>query len=275
MVEAMAMSVRQPAVAGLFYPGGAAGLRRTVKSLLDEARLHHQPPERAPKALIVPHAGYVYSGPTAARGYLMVEPWRDRFARVVLLGPAHHVGFAGLALSGASAFATPLGEVPLDAAGRDLLTGLPGVVTSAAAHAPEHSLEVQVPFLQLVLDQFELVPLVVGDASPEQVAGVLEACWGGPETLLVISSDLSHYLPYADAVEVDARTVSRILALEWPLPRRSACGGRAIDGLLLAARRHGLEPTLVDARNSGDTAGDHSRVVGYASFTFTEAGDGH
>ena len=269
------MSVRQPAVAGLFYPGGAAGLRRKVESLLDEARRLQQLPGRPPKALVVPHAGYVYSGPTAALGYLRAEPWRGRFTRVVLLGPAHHVGFAGLALPGATAFATPLGEVPLDPAAPDLLGGLPGVLTSAAAHAPEHSLEVQLPFLQLVLEGFQLVPLVVGDATPEQVAGVLEACWGGPETLLVISSDLSHYLAYADAVEVDQRTVRRILALEWPLPRRSACGGRAIDGLLLAAQRHGLEPTLVDARNSGDTAGDHSRVVGYASFAFTEAGDDH
>jgi AmmeMemoRadiSam system protein B len=272
------MSTRQPAVAGLFYPGDAGALRRTARELLaDAGRASPGPPPDSPAltALIVPHAGYVYSGPTAALGYRLLEPLRSSLTRVVLLGPAHYVGFAGLALSGASGFRTPLGTVPLDPAAPDLLGSHPGVITSAAAHEPEHSLEVQLPFLQLLLDDFELVPVVVGDATPEQVAGVLEACWGGPETLLLISSDLSHYLPWADANTVDAGTVARILALEWPLPRRSACGGRAIDGLLLAAGRKGLEPSLVDARNSGDTAGDHSRVVGYASFAFREASDEH
>lgn len=262
-------TVRQPAVAGRFYPGRAHELQASVDGLLADARTQVTPSPECPKALIVPHAGYVYSGPTGARGYALLEPFASSIRRVVLLGPAHHVWFTGLALPDDDAFATPLGEVSIERTVADRLSALPGVIHSDAAHAPEHSLEVQLPFLQRVLDEFTLVPLVVGDAGAELVASVLEESWGGPETLLLISSDLSHYLSYDQARSTDADTIARVLALAWPLPDRSACGARGINGLLLAARDHNLVPTLVDARNSGDTAGDSSRVVGYASVSFS------
>lgn len=261
--------VRQPAVAGRFYPGRAPELEHTLDDLLDGARSHTSPPAAAPKALIVPHAGYIYSGPTAARGYALLEPFRGTIERVVLLGPAHYVAFTGLALPDADAFATPLGEVRLDAKAAALADALPQVIGYGEAHAPEHSLEVQLPFIQRVLGDVEVLPLVVGDATPEQVAEVLEACWGGPETVVLISSDLSHYLAYDVARERDAATVQHILDCDWPLADRSACGARGINGLLVAAPAHGLRPRLVDCRNSGDTAGDRARVVGYASVSFT------
>jgi AmmeMemoRadiSam system protein B len=260
--------VRQPAVAGRFYPGRVGDLVKTVDKLLDGACRDSVRPLVPPKALIVPHAGYVYSGPTAALGYALLFAVQTRITRVIVLGPAHYIAFPGLALPDAAAFATPLGEVPVDRGVAGLLSALPQVHTSARVHAPEHSLEVQLPFLQRVLDRFALVPLVVGDATPQEVAGVLDAVWGGPETLLLISSDLSHYLPYADAEAMDADTVRRILALEWPLPDGSACGARGINGLLVAASARGLRPVLVDRRNSGDTAGDRARVVGYTSVAF-------
>ena len=262
-------TIRQPAVAGRFYPGRAHELRASVDGLLDSARAATGSILERPKALIVPHAGYIYSGPTAARGYVLLEPFAASISTVVLVGPAHHVGFRGLALSDADAFATPLGEVPVDRTATPGLCTLPAVIHSDAAHAPEHSLEVQLPFLQTGLADFAVVPLLVGDADPESVASALEEAWGGPETLLLISSDLSHYLPYDQARVTDADTIRRILALAWPLPDGSACGARGINGMLLAARDHDLTPTLIDARNSGDTAGDRARVVGYASVSFT------
>jgi len=265
------MSVRQPAVAGSFYPGAAVELGRSVDILLHRAEGAEFPSVMPPKALIVPHAGYIYSGPTAAIGYATLEPIRSVITRVVLLGPAHYVGFRGLALSSADAFATPLGRVPIDHEAQTHLRHLPQVVTSDEAHAPEHSLEVQLPFLQRVLDDFTLVPIVVGDAPPTQVAAVLEACWGGPETLLLISSDLSHYLSHDTANALDAATIDTILTLDWPLPDRSACGARPINGLMVAAGTHNLRPTLLDHRTSGDTAGDRNRVVGYASIAFADA----
>lgn len=260
--------VRQPAVAGRFYPGRAPELKRTVDVLLDDARRDSTAAGPPPKALIVPHAGYIYSGPTAALGYVRLEPSRETIQRVVLLGPAHYVAFTGLALPEADAFATPLGEVRLDPRAAELTESLPQVIRYDQAHAPEHSLEVQLPFIQRVLGDVEVLPLVVGDAAPEQVAEVLEACWGGPETLVLISSDLSHYLAYDVARERDAVTVRHILDCDWPVGDRSACGSRGINGLLVAAPRHGLRPELVDYRNSGDTAGDRARVVGYASVSF-------
>ena len=225
-----------------------------------------------PKALIVPHAGYVYSGSTAALGYACLDPARSLITRVVLLGPAHRVPVRGLALSGADAFATPLGLVRLDHPTEAALAALPQVAIDPEAHAWEHSLEVQLPFLQEVLDDFSVVPLVVGDAEPGDVAGVIEAAWGGPETLILISSDLSHYLPYARAQAIDRHTVRRILDLDGPLEDGLACGGRPVNGLLVAARRHGFRPHLLGMCNSGDTAGDRSRVVGYAAISFAEAG---
>jgi len=264
-------TVRQPAVAGAFYPGQAAALASTVASLLAAARAElprgHAP--LPPKALVVPHAGYVYSGLMAARGYAQLAAARETVRRVLLLGPAHRVPVRGLALPGCAAFATPLGEVEIDQDAVELLRDLPQVCVNPAAHALEHALEVQLPFLQTVLADFKLLPLVVGAAEPTQVAEVLERLWGGPETLIVISSDLSHYLPYRTAQAIDGATVERILALQGPLTHEQACGATPIDGLLLAARRHALQPQLLGLCNSGDTAGDRQRVVGYTAIAFT------
>ena len=186
----------------------------------------------------------------------------------MILGPTHRVAVRGLALPSARAFATPLGDVEVDREAVAALAGLRQVVVSDSAHALEHSLEVQLPFLQSVLDDFRIVPLAVGDASPAEVAEVLDRLWGGPETLVVVSSDLSHFHGYAQAREIDRASAERILALDGPLDHEEACGATPINGLLLCARRRGLAPELIDLRNSGDTAGDRSRVVGYASFAF-------
>jgi len=263
-------AVRQPAVAGAFYPQQGAALARTVSDLLKNARAQVDSTMPAPKAMIVPHAGYVYSGPMAALAYARLATVRSTIKRVVLLGPVHRVPVRGLALPGASAFATPLGEIKVDLDAVALLASLPQVVVSPAAHALEHSLEVQLPFLQSVLDGFTLVPLAVGDATAPEVAQVLEALWGGTETLIVISSDLSHFLTYAQACSTDQQAVEQILALQGPLTHHQACGGTPINGLLLAARQHQLQPQLLGLCNSGDTAGDKQRVVGYAAITFTE-----
>ena len=261
--------IRPPAVAGSFYPGDARALGAEVRALLAAAPAATGNVETL-KALVVPHAGYVYSGPTAAAGYALLAPIRDRIRRVVLLGPTHRVAIRGLALPGVDAFETPLGTITVDAPAVASLADLPQVVTSAAAHAQEHSLEVHLPFLQTVLGEFTLVPLAVGHASPDDVATVLDRLWGGPETLIVVSSDLSHYLPYATAVRTDRGTVGDILRLDPHVEHDHACGATPINGLLALARRHPLRPELVDLRNSGDTAGDRSRVVGYAAIAFHE-----
>jgi AmmeMemoRadiSam system protein B len=266
----MNSSVREPAVADAFYPGQAKALASTVASLLAAARARTDGKAGAPKALIVPHAGYVYSGTTAALAYAQLSALRGSIRRVILLGPVHRVPIRGLALPGAAAFATPLGEIEVDQEAIAALAALPQVVLSSAAHALEHSLEVQLPFLQSVLDDFKLLPLAVGDATPAEVAQVLEALWGGPETLIVISSDLSHFLPYRAAQNIDEETVQNILKLQGPLTHEQACGGTPINGLLLAARHHHLKPRLLELCNSGDTAGDKQRVVGYTSIAFTE-----
>lgn len=265
-------ATRPAAVAGVFYPADAHTLRDTVRALMVAAPAV---PARstAPKALIAPHAGYVYSGPVAAHAYAQVAARAGRVRRVVLLGPAHRVALRGLALPGATRFETPLGEVDIDAAAVAVLHGLPQVAHSARAHAAEHSLEVHLPFLQSTLGAFTLVPLVVGDATAAQVAEVLDRLWGGEETLIVVSSDLSHYLPYAAAQQRDRATVDAMLRLDHSLEPAQACGAIAANGLLLAARRRGLTPALLDLRNSGDTAGDRSRVVGYASLAFYEGAD--
>lgn len=264
-------TIRPAAVAGLFYPDNPIELKRTVADLLAQAGTGTARP--APKALIVPHAGYIYSGAVAASAFSALADLRGRIRRVVLLGPTHRVPVRGLALPEAERFATPLGEVPLDCAGMQALAGLPQVVRSAAAHQMEHSLEVQLPFLQQVLGDFQLLPLAVGDASAAEVAEVLEQVWGGDETLIVISSDLSHFLPDALARQVDGETVKAILALNPHLNHEQACGATPVNGLLLAAQRHGLHPLALDVRNSSDTAGDPERVVGYAAFAFQPAAD--
>lgn len=260
---------RAAAVAGLFYAGRAAELARDIDALLMQAVTGTSPPGN-PKALIVPHAGYIYSGPVAASAYALLRPLREQIRRVLLLGPVHRVPVRGLALPGVQAFTTPLGSVPIDRQATERLLALPQVTTSRAAHAQEHSLEVQLPFLQHVLADFAIVPLAVGDATPDEVADVLELLWGGPETLIVVSSDLSHYLPYEQARQIDGRTCETIRRLELLASHEQACGATPVNGLLRAARRHGLAPHLLDLRNSGDTAGDRARVVGYAAFAFSE-----
>ena len=258
-------AVRAPAVAGAFYPSSATELARDVDALLDAAARIDGP---APKAMIVPHAGYVYSGPVAATAYRTLRAARGLIRRVVLLGPAHRVAVRGLALPAARAFATPLGEIPLDQELAERLRGLPQVCEHARCHAPEHSLEVQLPFLQRVLGEFTLLPLVVGEATPAAVAEVLRRVWGGPETLVVISSDLSHYLPQGLARRVDRATVDQVLAGEPTLTHEQACGATPVNGLIEALRGTDLTPSLVDLRTSGDTAGDGARVVGYAAILY-------
>ena len=263
--------VRRPAVAGMFYPDDPEELRETVEALLADAS---DPADTArdgspPKALVAPHAGYVYSGPVAATAYARLGRARETVRRVVLLGGSHHVAFRGLAASRAEFFETPLGRIAVDTRALAELADLPQVQVLDAAHAREHSLEVHLPFLQVALRDFQLVPLVVGDATAAEVAQVLERLWGGPETLIVVSSDLSHYHDYATARRLDRETSRFIQDLSpVPLHGEQACGCRPVSGLLQAARDHGLQARLLDLRSSGDTAGPRDRVVGYGAYAF-------
>jgi AmmeMemoRadiSam system protein B len=258
----MKARLRESAVAGLFYPEQAGALREMVDGFLERAVSGP-----APKAVIVPHAGYIYSGPVAATAYARL--CGAQVSRVVLMGPSHRSAFHGVAASSAGVWRTPLGDVPLDVQGLD---ALPQVRFFDAAHGAEHSLEVQLPFLQRVFDNFCVVPLLVGDASAGEVAEVLDALWGGPETLVVVSSDLSHYESYEAARALDAGAAQAILALdERGLDDESACGCRPVRGLLRLAKQKGLRPELLDLRNSGDTAGSRDQVVGYGAFAFYES----
>jgi AmmeMemoRadiSam system protein B len=258
------MAVRAPAVAGMFYPDHPANLRRDLEQMLGEEPALSE--AAAPKAIIVPHAGYAYSGPVAASVYRRLVNARSSIIRVVLLGPAHRVYVKGMALPDVTGFATPLGKIPLDREAMETISSLPGVTWSNAAHAYEHSLEVQLPFLQMVLDDFRLVPVVVGYCDADLVAGVIDTLWGGPETLVVISSDLSHFLPYNRAREVDGNTCRRILDKASSLSGDEACGAYVINGLMRSQHCQDLVVEAVDLRNSGDTAGDKRRVVGYGAF---------
>lgn len=265
--------VRPPAVAGTFYPREGASLNQTVGQLLQDglrARLKEADQIRPPpKALIAPHAGYVYSGIPAARAYAELAPIRDIVKRVILLGPAHRVAIRGLATTSADIWQTPLGPVRIDRAAIDAVSHLPRVGTDDRAHAQEHCLEVHLPFLQRLLPDFTLAPFVVGGASRDEVAEVLESLWGGPETLILISSDLSHYHPYQDAVRLDTEAALAIEALdETRIGKDQACGRIPISGLLASARRHHLRAERVALCNSGDTAGDKNRVVGYGAWVF-------
>jgi AmmeMemoRadiSam system protein B len=260
-------SVRPAAVAGKFYPGDAQMLRQAVAALLSKVE-----PSAGliPKALIVPHAGYVYSGPVAAAGFARLAAGRGLVKRIVLVGPSHYVRFAGIATCSAVAFETPLGRVPVDRALLASVERLPQVKCLDKVHAPEHALEVELPFLQELLPDFTLLPLIVGQASPDEVSQVLEAVWGGSETGVLISSDLSHYHHWAEARKLDAETGESIVALATVGIRSDqACGAIPISGLLQSARRHGLISQILALRNSGDTAGTRDRVVGYGAFSFT------
>lgn len=265
------LRVRQTAVAGTFYPSDAQTLSALVHQYLAQAK-----PETAdlhPKALIVPHAGYVYSGPIAGSAYAALRAQAEVIRRVVLIGPAHTAPLTGLAVSSVDAFRTPLGRVPVDRDAVRALLSLPQVQQLDHAHTTEHGLEVQLPFLQTVLGQFHMVPLVVGMAQPADVAAVLAQLWDGPETLIVISSDLSHYHDYAAAQRLDEETAVAIESLApGQIGRDQACGRVAIQGLLLLAQQHGLRAQTLDLRNSGDTAGPRNRVVGYGAFAFLPSG---
>jgi AmmeMemoRadiSam system protein B/AmmeMemoRadiSam system protein A len=264
--------VRPAAVAGMFYPADPAELRAAVDGCLRPREAPPPPPPRPPKMLLVPHAGLTYSGPVAGQAYAALKPWRDWIRRVVLLGPAHRVVMHGLALPSVEAFETPLGRVPLDRTALTRVAALPQVMGSDPAHAHEHSLEVQLPFLQRVLGEFRLVPLVVGEVRPADVTEVLDELWGGDETLVVLSSDLSHYLDAARAETLDQETVQRLLSLQAAITPHQACGAHLLNGALPLARRHGLQPRLADLRHSGHgLGGDSHRVVGYAALVFDAA----
>ena len=261
---------RQPAVAGAFYPANPAVLGRDVDTLLAgvEAQAQLQV-QTGPKALIAPHAGYIYSGPIAATAYAQLAPIAERIHRVVLLGPAHRLPFRGIAYPSADRLLTPLGPVNLDREAMTRLADLPQVGRLDAAFDGEHCLEVQLPFLQRTLSDFRVIPLIVGSVQPQAVAEVIERLWGGDETLIVISSDLSHYLDYATASRTDRKTTQVIERLEpESLDHQDACGATPIAGLLLAARRRGLQVRTLDLRNSGDTAGTRDQVVGYGAYVF-------
>ena len=260
------MRTRPAAVAGLFYADDPAVLKADVVGYLSAASC---PMASPPKALIVPHAGLVYSGPIAGTAYRCLQSVADAIQRVVLLGPAHRVGIRGVAAPTVDAFETPLGPVNIDQQAVETLLALPHVHRRDDVHAQEHSLEVQLPFLQHLLSDFELVPLAVGHASHEEVAAVLDLLWGGPETLILISSDLSHFHDYATARALDAATAKSIVELEPAgLHHDAACGRIPVGGLIRVAKRRRLRATLLDLRNSGDTAGTRDRVVGYGAFAF-------
>jgi MEMO1 family protein len=259
---------RKPAVAGQFYPDDAQELSTVLKSLFASSRTCQA---SQVKAIIVPHAGYIYSGEVAASAYLTLIPQMHKIKRVILLGPAHRVGFHGLATTSMNYFNTPLGDIPVDKAAINIIESLPQVVSLDRAHTHEHSLEVQLPFLQNLLDEFTLVPLVVGDCNSQQVSEVLELLWGGDETLIVISSDLSHYHSYEDALQQDQKTSESIVNMQpEKIDFDDACGRIPIKGLLLSATRHNLTAQQVDLRNSGDTAGPRDRVVGYGAYIFSQ-----
>ncbi|MDA1299247.1 MAG: AmmeMemoRadiSam system protein B [Proteobacteria bacterium] len=258
-------AIRSPAVAGSFYPANSQELSQVVDRLLDDAASD----DPAPKVIVAPHAGFVYSGPIAASVYQRLRNRRHDISRVVLLGPSHRVGFRGIAATSASAYETPLGKIPIAAEAVSKVIGMPETGFLDEAHAQEHSLEVHLPFLQRTLGQFDLVPLVVGDADRTIVARVLDALWGGPETLIVISSDLSHYHDYATARQMDDQTSRKITSLSGTLSGEEACGCRPLNGLLQLASERGLVVEQVDVRNSGDTAGARDRVVGYGAFVIT------
>lgn len=258
---------RAAAVAGLFYPGEAGELGASVDVLLSPVRGD----SRIPKAVIVPHAGYVYSGAVAASAYALIATERPVARRFVIVGPSHRHYFRGLAVPSADAFATPLGLMRVDAAALQAVRKLPQVIVSDDAHALEHSLEVQLPFLQRINPDAQIVPVAVGDATAAEVEAVIDLLWGGPETHIIVSSDLSHYHPYRTAQAMDRETVNAILHGQSDLSGDQACGCTGINGLVRAARHRGLRAQLLDLRNSGDTAGDKLRVVGYAAFGFFDA----
>ena len=259
------MNIRLPAVAGAFYPDNPATLQRDLAHMLEQAEQRELTADSI-KALIVPHAGYLYSGPVAATAYKLLKPRSEQIKRVALLGPSHRVPVNGMAIPTNEQFRTPLGDIPLDLEALKQMAKLPGVERRDDAHAWEHSLEVQLPFLQAVLEEFTLVPIVVGGAGPAAVAQLLDMLWGGDETLILISSDLSHFQSYKEAMSSDQATTRLIEQKQDTLVGEQACGCHPLNGLLRLARQKGLSLQTLDVRNSGDTAGSRDQVVGYGSY---------
>ncbi len=257
------MRVRPPAVAGMFYPADATELAAMVARMLAQAE---DAPANLARAVITPHAGLVYSGHVAAHAWRALRPAR----RILLIGPAHRVPVEGLAAPTHDAFATPLGQIAADPVLREAMLAVDGVQLFDAAHAMEHSLEVQFPFIRQLMPEARILPLVAGAAAPELVHAALEAAWRLPDAAIAISSDLSHYLPDTEARRTDAATIVRILALEADIRPEEACGCTGINGLALLARAHGLRGQLLDYRNSGDVTGDRDAVVGYAAIAFAD-----
>ena len=262
-------TTRPAAVAGQFYPADPDRLRAEVSKLLAAAPT--AAPSGRPKAIITPHAGYRYSGQIAAAAFATLEGSAKSIKRVVLIGPAHYVPFRGIAVPTVNAFATPLGRVPLNSDAHVALAALPGVQAANAPHAPEHALEVELPFLQVLLPRFTAVLLLVGDARPEEVAAVLDRLWGSPEAVIVVSSDLSHFHDYVTAQRRDLETAAAIERGDWAaLGPNEACGYLAIAGLLVEAGRRGLKASRLALCNSGDTAGPRNQVVGYGAWLFED-----
>lgn len=302
-------AIRPPAVAGSFYPADRTTLKQLITHQLDYSRevlqqLEPTLPAGVPKAVIVPHAGYVYSGTAAALAYALLERGRGSVTRAVIVGPTHRVAVRGVACSTAAAFETPLGTVPVDIAAERKALGLsvneplrsgtharpgapaPAMIVNAPTHAQEHAVEVQIPFLQTVLGpDLTIVPLNAGDATPQEVGDVLRALWGGPETVIVISSDLSHYHPHEVARALDDQTIADIAALHLPIHPRRACGAYPINGLLDVLKgRKDMRLFELGCSTSGDDgvvalAGQprpamrdaDEPVVGYVSFAAWES----
>jgi len=257
--------IRYPAVAGMFYPADPIELKHMVDGFLAEKIIE----QSMPKAMIVPHAGFIYSGPIAASAYAQLPAFAEQITRIVLLGPTHHVAFRGIAFPTANIFVTPLGNIPIDQQTINSIRHFPQVSINDLAHTQEHSLEVQLPFLQTLLPRFSLIPAVIGESSPQEVGEILEALWGGPETLIIISSDLSHYHGYTEAKQLDKHTSEAIENFHIEaINHHHACGRNAVNGLLHVAKKKHLQAATVDLRNSGDTAGSKDRVVGYGAYLF-------
>ncbi|RKZ85020.1 MAG: AmmeMemoRadiSam system protein B [Gammaproteobacteria bacterium] len=262
-------NIRSPAVAGSFYPADPETLNDMIERDLSQISLSSD--TASPKVLIVPHAGYIFSGPIAASAFALLKQSHHLIKRVVIIGPSHRVGFSGVAISNADYFDIPLGRIAIDKIAQAKLLDIEGVHKFDAAHAAEHSLEVQLPFLQYILDDFSIVPIVAGDASPKLIAEVIKTLWGGPETLFVISSDLSHYHDYQTAQLLDQITSQAILNMDVAtIDSQHACGSVGIRGLLTFAQHHPMKASILDLRNSGDTAGSKDKVVGYGAYSFTE-----
>jgi AmmeMemoRadiSam system protein B len=256
--------IRQPAVAGMFYPADKQSLKDDIHEYLNQVTTEQH---EKPKAIVVPHAGYIYSGPIAATAFKQIIPFKDKIKRVVLLGPSHRVAFSGLAVPESDVFNTPLGNIQIDQKGIQLLSDLPQVIASDQAHREEHSLEVQLPFLQETLDEFTLIPLVVGDAERHEVAEVINRLWDDEHTLIVISTDLSHYHNYNEAKQLDRSTSDAIVNLKPDLiGYEDACGRNGLKGMMTVAEEKNLSIDILDLRNSGDTVGDKNRVVGYGAY---------